>query len=73
MLGVGATKAFAQDYTGPAITTVGTTDGDILVPASGVTINSGEVSNATGIGVIISGGTSAGTTPGGGTNAAAGE
>ena len=76
VLGLGATKALAQDYAGATITTGGTsTDevGDVLAPASGVTISSGVVSNETGIGVVISGGTSAGATPGGNTNASVGE
>jgi hypothetical protein len=75
VLGLGVTKALAQDYAGSTITTGGTTDGvgDVLVPASGVTISSGEVSNETGIGVVIDGGTSAGVTPGGGANASVGE
>ena len=76
MLGLGATKALAQENAGSTITTAGTTTvevGNVLVPASGVTISSGEVSNETGIGVVISGGTSAGVTPGGDTNASADE
>jgi hypothetical protein len=75
VLSLGVTKALAQDYAGSTITTGGTTDevGDILVPASEVTISSGEVSNETGIGVVIDGGTSAGVTPGGGANASGGE
>jgi hypothetical protein len=75
VLGLGATKALAQDAAGSTITTGGTADevGDALVPASGVTVSSGEVSNETGIGVVISGGSSAGVTPGGSTNASVGE
>lgn len=72
VLGFGATSALAQEYAGSTITIGGTaTDeaGDDPVLAPGVTISSGEVSNETGIGVVISGGTSAGATPGGGTNA----
>jgi hypothetical protein len=45
----------------------------VLTLAPGVTIDTGDVSNATGIGVIIVGGTSAGSAVGGGTNAAAPE
>ena len=42
--------------------------GDVVVLAPGVTISGGEVSNETGIGVIIGGGSSIGSSPGGGTN-----
>ena len=42
--------------------------GDVLVLAPGVTISGGDVTNETGIGVVIGGGTSAGAAPGGGTN-----
>ena len=76
VVGIGATGALAQDYSGSTVTTVSTTDvgaGDVLTPALGVTIDTGDVSNATGIGVVIGGGTSAGSAPGGGTNAAAPE
>jgi hypothetical protein len=73
MVGICATGALAQDYAGSTITTGGGTAnvgaGDVLVLAPGVTISSGDVSNETGIGVIIGGGTSAGSAPGGGTNA----
>jgi hypothetical protein len=75
--GVGATGALAQDDSGSTITTgAGTTTvegGDVLALAPGVTISTGDVSNQTGIGVLIVGGTSAGSAPGGGTNAAAPE
>jgi hypothetical protein len=75
LAGIGATGALAQDYTGAMITTgSGTTAvevGDVVTLAPGVTISGGDVSNQTGIGVVIGGGTSAGSTPGGGTNAAA--
>ena len=75
--GIGATGALAQDYSGSTVTTGGATTGveagDVLILAPGVTIDTGDVSNATGIGVVISGGTSAGSAPGGGTNAAAPE
>ena len=76
VVGIGATGALAQDYSGSTVTTGGTTAvgvGDVLTPAPGVTIDTGDVSNATGIGVVIGGGTSAGSAPGGGTNAAAPE
>ena len=76
VVGIGATGALAQDYSGSTVTTGGTTDvgaGDVLTSAPGVTIDTGDVSNATGIGVVIGGGTSAGSAPGGGTNAAAPE
>jgi hypothetical protein len=75
VVGIGATGALAQDYSGSTITTSDGTTGvegsDVLVLAPGVTISGGDVSNATGIGVVIGGGTSAGSAPGGGTNAAA--
>jgi hypothetical protein len=75
VVGTGATGALAQDYSGSTITTSDGTTGvegsDVLVLAPGVTISGGDVSNATGIGVVISGGASAGSAPGGGTNAAA--
>lgn len=71
--GVGATAALAQDYLGSAVTvgggTTGVDIGDIVVLAPGVTISGGDVSNETGIGVIIGGGSSIGGASGGGTNA----
>ena len=77
VVGIGATEAQGQEYSGSTVTIGGgTTDVEgsgTLVLAPGVTISGGEVSNATGIGVILSGGTSAGSAPGGGTNAAAPE
>ena len=76
VVGIGATGALAQDYSGSTVTTGGTTGvgaGDVLTPAPGVSISGGEVSNETGIGVVIGGGTSAGSASGGGTNAAAPE
>jgi hypothetical protein len=77
VVGIGATGALAQDYSGSTVTTGGATTGveasDVLILAPGVTIDAGDVSNATGIGVVIGGGTSAGAAPGGGTNAAAPE
>jgi hypothetical protein len=77
VVGLGATGALAQDYSGSTVTTggatVGVEAGDIVTLAPGVTIDSGDVSNATGIGVVIGGGTSTSSAPGGGTNAAAPE
>ena len=77
VVGIGATGALAQDYSGSTVTTGGGTTGveagDVVTLAPGVIIDTGNVSNATGIGVVISGGTSAGSAPGGGTNAAAPE
>lgn len=71
--GVGATTALAQDYLGSTVTVgggaIGVDISDIMILAPGVTINGGEVSNETGIGVIIGGGSSIGAAPGGGTNA----
>ena len=73
VVGIGATRALAQEYAGSTVTigggTTGVEVGDVLVLAPGVTISGGDVSNETGIGVIIGGGTSAGSAPGGGTNA----
>jgi hypothetical protein len=75
--GIGASDALAQEYDGSMVTSSGGTTGvdvgDVLVLAPGVTINGGDVSNETGIGVVISGGTSAGASPGGGANAAVDE
>ena len=77
VVGMGATGALAQAYADSTVTTGdGTTSveaGDVLILAPGVTISGGDVSNETGIGVVIGGGTSAGSAPGGGTNAAAPE
>jgi hypothetical protein len=75
--GFGVSSALAQDYDGSTVTssggTAGVDIGDVLVLAPGVTINDGDVSNETGIGVVISGGTSAGASPGGGSNASVNE
>lgn len=77
VVGIGTTGALAQEYAGSTITvgdgTTGIDVGEVLVLAPGVTISGGDVSNATGIGVVIGGGTSTGSAPGGGTNAAAPE
>ena len=77
VVGFGATGALAQDYAGSTVTvgggTTGVEVGDVLVLAPGVTISGGDVSNETGIGVVIGGGTSAGSAPGGGTNASVAE
>jgi hypothetical protein len=75
--GIGASDALAHEYDGSTVTSSGGTTGvdvgDVLVLAPGVTINDGDVSNETGIGVVISGGTSAGASPGGGSNASVDE
>ena len=77
LAGIGAMGALALDSADSTITTGGGTTavevGDVVTLAPGVTISGGDVSNQTGIGVVIGGGTSAGSTPGGGTNAAAAE
>ena len=77
VVGIGASGALAQDYSGSTVTTggdaAGAESGDVVILAPGLTIDTGDVSNATGIGVVIDGGTSASTAPGGGTNAAAPE
>ena len=72
VVGVGATGALAQDYDGSTVSigdTTGVEVGDVLVLAPGVTISGGVVTNDTGIGVAIGGGTSAGSAPGAGSNA----
>ena len=73
VVGIGATAAPAQEYLGSAVTvgggTTGVEVGDIVVLAPGVTISGGDVSNETGIGVIIGGGSSIGAAGGGGANA----
>ena len=72
LVGLGATGALAQEYAGSTVTAGGATaddGGDVLALAPGVTISDGEVTNETGIGVVISGGTSAGAAPGGGADA----
>jgi hypothetical protein len=75
--GIGASDALAQEYDSSTVTSSGGTTGvdvgDVLVLAPGVTINDGDVSNETGISVVISGGTSAGASPGGGSNASVDE
>ena len=71
--GIAVTGALAQQYTGSTVTigdgTTGVDVGEVLVLAPGVMISGGDVTNQTGIGVVIGGGTSAGLAPGGGTNA----
>ena len=71
--GAGATSVVAQEYLGSAVTVgEGTSPidaGDVVVLAPGVTIDGGDVTNETGIGVLIGGGSSIGAVPGGGTNA----
>jgi uncharacterized protein YggE len=68
-----APSAVAQEYLGSTITVGGGASsidvGDIIVLAPGVTISGGDVTNETGIGVIIDGGSSIGSVTGGGTNA----
>ena len=68
----GATTAVAQNEVGSTVTVGGGASavevGDAVVLAPGVTITGGDVSNNTGIGVVIAGGTSAGSTTGGDTN-----
>jgi hypothetical protein len=77
VVGVGTMESLAQDYADSTVIsgggTTGVEVGDVLILAPGVTISGGDVSNETGIGVVIGGGTSAGSAPGGGTNAAAPE
>ena len=71
--GAGAASAAAQEYLGSTVTVGGGTSpvdvGGVVVMAPGVTIDGGDVTNETGIGVLIGGGNSIGSVPGGGTNA----
>jgi len=57
----------AQEYVGSTVTIGGGTSpidvGDISSLAPGVTIDGGDVTNATGIGVLITGGSSIGSVP----------
>ena len=73
LAGVGASGALAQDYPGTRVTfggeIAGVEIGHVFDLAPGVTIDAGDVSNETGIGVITIGGSSIGSVPGGGTNA----
>jgi len=75
--GVGITGALAQDYSGSTVTVGGGNAevgyGDIGALQPGLTISGGDVSNVTGIGVIIGGGSSVGSSTGGGENASVGE
>ena len=77
VVAIGATGALAQDYGSSTVTTDGGTTGveagDVVTMAPGVTISGGDVSNETGIGVVIGVGTWAGASSGGDTNAAAPE
>ncbi len=67
-----AQTADAQEYLGSAVTVGGGTSpidvGDIFALPPGVTIDGGDVTNETGIGVLITGGSSVGSVPGGVTN-----
>src|SRR5687768_15109432 len=73
VVGIGVSGALAQEYAGSSVTigngTTGVDLGEIVVLAPGVTISGGNVSNETGIGVVIGGGTSAGAATGGGYSA----
>lgn len=77
LAGAGAAGAVAQEYPRSTVT-VGEGASpidvdDIVVLAPGVTIDGGEVTNETGIGVLIAGGSSIGSVPGGDTNASTAE
>ena len=67
-----APAADAQEYLGSTVTIGGGTSpidvGDISSLAPGVTIDGGDFTNETGIGVLITGGSSIGSVPGGVTN-----
>jgi hypothetical protein len=73
LIGVSAASAAAQEYPGSTVTVGGGASpvnvGDVVIRAPGVTIDGGDVTNETGIGVLIGGGNSIGSVPGGGTNA----
>lgn len=73
LAGAGAPGATAQEYLGSTVTVGGGASpidvGDVVVLAPGVTIDGGDVINETGIGVLIVGGSSIGSVPGGGANA----
>ena len=72
LAGAGAPSVVAQEYLGSTVTVGGGVTpidvGDIVALAPGVTIDGGDVTNVTGIGVLITGGSSIGSVPGGGTN-----
>jgi hypothetical protein len=72
LVGVVAPSAAAQEYRGSTVTVGGGASSidvdDIVVLAPGVTISGGDVTNETGIGVIIGGGSSIGSVTGGDTN-----
>jgi hypothetical protein len=72
-IAAGDAGAQAQDYLGSVVTVggeqSGVEGGSTVVIAPGVTISGGDVVNETGIGVIISGGSSVGGAGGGDTNA----
>ena len=77
MGGVIAPSAGAQEYLGSMVTVGGGASpvdvDDIVVLAPGLTIDGGDVTNETGIGVLILGGSSIGSVPGGGANASVAE
>lgn len=72
-----APGGLAQESQGATVTVGGGSNGvesgHVVVVAPGVTIDAGDVTNDTGIGVIIGGGSSAGTTDGGDANASVGQ
>ena len=72
LVGVVAPSTDAQEYLGSTVTVGGGASSidvdDIVVFAPGVTISGGDVTNETGIGVIIGGGSSIGSVTGGDTN-----
>jgi hypothetical protein len=71
--GLCAAGSMAQESQGSTVTVgggvTGVEAGGIQVVAPGVTIDGGDVTNDTGIGVIIGGGSSVGATSGGDENA----
>jgi hypothetical protein len=66
--------ALAQSDEGTVVSVGGGTadvaEGDVILVAPGVTISGGDVANETGIGVVVTGGSSIGAGTGGGENAA---
>ena len=75
--GLSAAGSMAQESQGSTVMVgsgvTGVEAGGVLVVAPGITIDGGDVTNETGIGVIIGGGSSVGATSGGDENASVSE
>ena len=74
MISVGAPSTVLAQYDEGTVVTVGggtsdVAEGDVVLVAPGVTISGGVVANETGIGVVVTGGSSVGAGTGGGENA----